>query len=39
MLVSGIVASSIMVGVLVALFAAGAAMVALDKRYEAGRHD
>lgn len=39
MLISGIVASVSMVGILLALFVAGAVMVGLDKRYEAGRHD
>lgn len=39
MLISGIVASTTMVVMLLALFAAGAVLVALDKRNEAGRHD
>lgn len=39
MLISGVVVSVTMVGMLLALFVTGAVMVGLDKRYEAGRHD
>jgi hypothetical protein len=39
MLVSGIVVSTMMAGTLLALFVGGAVLVALDKRFEAGRHE
>jgi hypothetical protein len=39
MLVSGIIASASLVGILVALFVASAVLIIVDKRFEGNRHD
>jgi hypothetical protein len=39
MLVSGIIASASLVGILVALLVASAVLIIVDKRFEGGRHD